>query len=159
LLGGDADEGKTDIVETMPEIDDQLLLLLLLAHVSLEAVPEIVVVQTRHHDILEVVVWVAMVDLLERFDSCVGVDVYGDAVLVGKDAVPLDLEEDVVGSLVDLDEPVGTFVIPLHIFAIIKFTPVEILSVNLSLLPDHHILDVGVSLHWNFASLFLFGLS
>lgn len=44
MLGGDADEGKTNIIETMPEIDDQLLLLLLLAHVCLEAVPEIVVV-------------------------------------------------------------------------------------------------------------------
>lgn len=100
-----------------------------------------------------------MVYLLERFDSCVGVDVYGDAVLVGKYAVPLDFEEDVVGSLVDLDEPVGTFVVPLHILAIIKFTPVEGLSVNLSLLPDHHILYVGVPLDWNFASLFLLGLS
>jgi len=103
----------------MTKVDDQLLLLFLLAHICLQTVSEIVVVEGRHHDILEVIVGVSIVHLLEGFNGCISVDVDSDAMLVGQHSVSLNFEVNVVYSFLDLDEPVGAFVVSFHILTVV----------------------------------------
>lgn len=104
------------------------------ANIGLQTVSQVIVVESRSHDIVEIVSRVTRVDPPEDVNVGVRVDVDIDHAVGTESLVRLNFDVDKVPSLFKLDEPIDTLVIALHVLPIIELETLEVALEKISFL-------------------------